>query len=149
MLPRPQNACCPSNAPPNSETWRRHCEETRLSSEIFQSRTDLLAYVVWSVFQHLVSISTMKGSISAVVRHIFQVARCACKLRKRPQTLTNPFISCSNIFMHDDKRQKLVNLSCFNAYLQNADLSLMCNQCFALLGETFVEVGCSEIGDMK
>ena len=21
----PQNACCPSNAPPNSETWRRHC----------------------------------------------------------------------------------------------------------------------------
>ena len=22
----PQNACCPSNAPPNSETWRRHCK---------------------------------------------------------------------------------------------------------------------------
>ena len=21
----PKNACCPSNAPPNSETWRRHC----------------------------------------------------------------------------------------------------------------------------
>ena len=24
LSPPPQNACCPSNAPPNSETWRRH-----------------------------------------------------------------------------------------------------------------------------
>ena len=24
-LAPPQNACCPSNAPPNTETWRRHC----------------------------------------------------------------------------------------------------------------------------
>ena len=25
LAPPPQNACCPSNTPPNSETWRRPC----------------------------------------------------------------------------------------------------------------------------
>ena len=63
--------------------------------------------------------------------------------------------------MHDDKWQTMINLSFFNSYLSNADLSFrleqlgysdpvrMCNQCFALLDETFVEVEYSEIGDMN
>ena len=31
----PQNACCPSNAPPNSETWRRHCVQQFMRMRFF------------------------------------------------------------------------------------------------------------------
>ena len=33
LAPPPQNACCPSNVLPNSETWRRHCHVTTLDDD--------------------------------------------------------------------------------------------------------------------
>ena len=36
--------------------------------------------------EHWASIPKVVGSIPAVVRHIFQLARCGCKLRVTPQT---------------------------------------------------------------